>query len=172
MRPDELLWLAQRACTHQRIVEVGSWSGRSTRALADNTPGRVWAIDTFLGSKEHQPLLSQKPQNWLYEQFLENTKGLSNLEVMRMTSLEASKKLQDERFDMVFIDASHDYQSVKQDIEAWLPLMLPGALFSGHDYNYASVKQAVDECLPAIPRVKAFSPIEWPTPSLWYTTLP
>lgn len=177
MSETELTWLAQKARTHTRIVEVGSWMGRSTRALADNTPGLIWAVDTWQGSEEHQELLADKPSNWLYEQFLSNTQDLSNIEALRMPSLEAAKLLADKKFDMIFIDASHEYVAVKQDIEAWKPLCAPGGLLAGHDYDWDGVKKAVDECLPAVGRAKALSrqygPPDWfDKSSIWYTCLP
>jgi hypothetical protein len=49
---------------------------------------------------------------------------------------------------MVFIDASHDYESVLHDIKAWLPVVVDGGIISGHDYTspgYEGVKKAVDE---------------------------
>jgi hypothetical protein len=50
MSEREVAWLAHMAAQHHRIVELGSWKGRSTRALGDNTPGTVWAVDTWAGS--------------------------------------------------------------------------------------------------------------------------
>lgn len=47
--------------------------------------------------------------------------------------------------NFIFIDASHTYKGVKTDIETFLPLMAPGSIMAGHDYNLPEVKRAVDE---------------------------
>jgi hypothetical protein len=50
------------------------------------------------------------------------------------------------RFDMVFIDGDHSYESVKQDIELWLPKTRK--LICGHDFgnpDYPGVEKAVVE---------------------------
>src|SRR6266850_7760219 len=44
---NELTWLAQQAKHSSRILEVGSYKGRSARALADNTAGVVYCIDPW-----------------------------------------------------------------------------------------------------------------------------
>jgi hypothetical protein len=152
----ELEWLAQQASRHTNILEVGCWLGRSTRALADNTSGVVTVVDTFLGSPEHREFLEDKPKDWLWENFTANTRELLNLRAIPMSSTEASRyftTLESEtRFDMIFLDAAHDYESVKQDILAWMPLLAPGGLFSGHDYgpNWPEVAKAVDELIPNV----------------------
>ena len=50
------------------------------------------------------------------------------------------------------IDARHDYDSVKEDLEAWFDKLRPGGIFAGHDYvdgtfslGVFGVKAAVDE---------------------------
>lgn len=50
--------------------------------------------------------------------------------------------------DWIFIDADHSYESVRDDLAAWYPLLKVDGLFCGHDYgksDYPGVTQAVDE---------------------------
>jgi hypothetical protein len=69
--------------------------------------------------------------------------------ILRMTSQEAIAHTP-AAFDLVFIDANHEYMHVKRDILAWLPKVRPGGLLAGHDYApeipmFSGVKHAVDE---------------------------
>lgn len=70
-------------------------------------------------------------------------------EVWRMTSLEAAAHVEDGSFDFVYIDAAHDTESVRRDLEAWLPKVRAGGILAGHDYvpnnRTFGVKTAVDE---------------------------
>jgi hypothetical protein len=49
--------------------------------------------------------------------------------------------------DFVYIDGSHSYESVRNDIAAWWPLVAPGGILAGDDYGrqLPGVVQAVDE---------------------------
>jgi len=152
MTPDELTWLAGQAKTHEKIAEVGSWLGRSTAAIADNTQGIVFAIDTWMGSSEtdFDPGFKAGGPEWLFGQFMEN--AADNVTPIRMESVEAAAYLARKKhlFDMIFIDGAHDMESVKADIEAWRPLLKEGGLFCGHDYCWpdtptTEVKKAVDQ---------------------------
>jgi len=166
MDAPDLTFLAEQAKTRVGIVEVGSWMGRSTRALADNTIGVVNCVDTWAGSGlEHDPWLKGKHPEWLFEQFSKNTRGCNNLTIHRMTSLAAAQRLKEmgKTFDMIFIDASHDYENVKADILAWKPLLQPGGMFCGHDYQdcWPEVIKAVHELLTDVKVVSGGS--------IWYT---
>lgn len=171
MDASDLTWLAQKAQAHSRIVEIGSWLGRSTLALADHTAGKVWAVDTWRATGELEVLQKDHPGDWIYEGFLKNLQGRNNVVPVRMTSLEASRALSGLKYDMIFIDGSHDYASVKEDIEAWRPLLQSGGLLCGHDFDWLDVKKAVYECLPQIARAKALGPAELKVDAIWYTIL-
>ena len=152
--PDtELAWLAARAVEHREIVEIGSFMGRSTRALAENTLGTVTAVDTWAGSDEeqHRKLLEGHGPDWLLEEFQRNMEGLENVYAVRRPSLDAavSFAVACSQFDMIFVDASHDYENVKADILAWAPLLKEGGLLCGHDFHNGApgVMRAVDELL-------------------------
>jgi predicted O-methyltransferase YrrM len=153
MNDAELEWLAERATGCQRIAEVGSWLGRSTRALADNTKGTVWCIDTWEGSTngDLQDIVSAHPKGWAFEQFRRNLADCSNVFVRKQHSVIAAQSFRDEQFDFIFIDASHDYRSVLNDIWAWRPKVMKGGILAGHDYcpeRWPGVKRAVDELCP------------------------
>ena len=152
----ELGWLAARAVEHREIVEIGSFMGRSTRALAENTLGMVYAVDTWAGSDEeqHRKLLEGHGPDWLLEEFQRNMEGLENVYAVRRPSLDAavSFAVACSQFDMIFVDASHDYENVKADILAWGPLLAEGGLLCGHDYHNGApgVIQAVNELLQGV----------------------
>jgi predicted O-methyltransferase YrrM len=154
----ELLWLAKQASRHYHIVEIGSWTGRSTRALADNTSGIVRAVDTWEGSSDGdlKDVLLLKGEYWAFDEFVKNMKDAENLRIYPLSSATASVSLKPfAPFDMVFIDGDHSYKSVRNDIMFWEPLLAPGGLLCGHDYtetrrHCAGVKKAVDEMIPNV----------------------
>jgi predicted O-methyltransferase YrrM len=58
-----------------------------------------------------------------------------------------SKNYTNEYFDIVYIDASHEYEYVKEDILAWLPKVKKGGIICGDDYiiGWDGVILAVNE---------------------------
>lgn len=50
---------------------------------------------------------------------------------------------QNGEFDFVFIDASHDTESVRADIRAWRAKVRADGMILGHDINWPSVQRAV-----------------------------
>ena len=59
------------------------------------------------------------------------------VKILKMTSLEASKRIKNRSLDFVYIDADHAYQSVKQDIRLWTPKVKRGGIVGGHDFGYS-----------------------------------
>ncbi|KAK3252098.1 hypothetical protein CYMTET_38591 [Cymbomonas tetramitiformis] len=54
--------------------------------------------------------------------------------ILRNSTVEAVKYFEDESVDFIYIDARHDYMSVKEDLELWYPKIRPGGIIAGHDY--------------------------------------
>lgn len=133
------------------IVEVGSWKGRSASFMAveiinSNKNIKFDCVDTWKGSIEHTTY-DVITEEKLYDVFLSNIEPVKHIiNPIRMTSIEASKLYEDNSLDFVFIDASHEYEDVKEDILAWLPKVKIGGILAGHDYNtFEGVNRAVDE---------------------------
>lgn len=54
--------------------------------------------------------------------------------LIRDWSWDGLAKLEDESLDWVYIDAAHDFDSVRKDLEAVRPKLKPGGTICGHDY--------------------------------------
>ena len=62
--------------------------------------------------------------------------GSAKITKWKMTSEVASIGIGKGDLDFVYIDASHDYESVKRDIELWKPKICAGGFIGGHDYSF------------------------------------
>jgi predicted O-methyltransferase YrrM len=76
-------------------------------------------------------------------------KKLGNVNILRMTSMNAVNNFQPNSADIVFIDAIHTYKSCKEDIIEWLKIVKPGGILAGHDFSlsFYGVVLAVTEIL-------------------------
>ena len=85
----------------------------------------------------------------IYDVFKSNM-GERSYQSIRGLSKDVVSSFQDESLDVVFIDLTHTYEEVKQDIILWLPKVKNGGILSGHDYEigWAGVMKAVDEMVP------------------------
>lgn len=141
MDEDELAWLAEQAATHSRIVEVGSFLGRSTRALADNTAGVVYALDNWLGPMEVD--LPTEVRKELLPNFKANL--ADHIATGRVIPIVSDHSLPPRGIapDMVFVDGDHSMESAYHDISYWASQLDAGGLLCGHDYDHAPVAAAV-----------------------------
>jgi len=144
------------APTDSILIEVGCWLGKSTIYLAEVVKAsgkdiRIFAVDTWRW--QHNPEdLAGKPFGYIYHQFLANIRACGVNDIITplcLPSVEAAKYFEDSSAFMVYIDAEHTYEAVRNDIAAWRKKIRPGGMLAGHDYTYADkVKQAVDETWP------------------------
>jgi len=161
MRRREIAWLRKIAMNCNLIVEIGTWMGKSTFAMGEAINGKVITIDSFImegvpvqrfGTSREASRQMATDSDWLYHKCLENLSELidkGKVKVIRGNSKEVVKSLDGIKglVDMVFIDGSHDYESVKADIINYRPLLRKGGLLCGHDCSH-QVKDAVVELAP------------------------
>jgi len=58
-----------------------------------------------------------------------------SVKIILESSVPAAKKISDNCLDFVYIDASHIYEDVKEDIEVWYPKVKPGGWLLFHDFD-------------------------------------
>lgn len=137
------------------FVEVGSFLGKSACYMAQRIreSGKLIAffcVDHFLGSVDMKWELRG---GTIYINFLKNiTEGgfRDLINPMCCPSLEASRHFTDGSLDFIFLDGSHDLNSVRQDILLWQPKLKASGWMAGHDYGdrYPDVRIGVTELLP------------------------
>ena len=131
-----------------KICEVGVYKGRMTsmwnvKLINKEIDYEYYAIDHFKGSREHDNRVDY------YNITLDNlTPILDRINIIKNNSIEESENYEDGYFDVVYIDASHDYESVKQDILSWKNKVKKGGILCGDDYigGWPGVVKAVNEC--------------------------
>lgn len=121
----------------KRVLEVGSYCGRSTVCIA-RTAKEVFAVDYFDG--RGTPDLRHT-----YPEFKANLERYGVAD--KVTTLHPDGEIPLPEYDLVFIDAAHDAESVSADIERYTPLLKSGGLLAFHDYNepaHPGVAEAVN----------------------------
>jgi len=133
------------------VAEVGVWKCHTTKRVlraCKDVISQYWAVD-FWQCSDHRHYRSRTHEFWdgLYFYACGLMYWFPQLCVVRMDSLMAAGLFPKRYFDLVFIDADHEYESVVADIKAWLPLVNIGGFLTGHDYGekYPGVMKAVDE---------------------------
>jgi predicted O-methyltransferase YrrM len=136
------------------FVEVGCKEGRTTGHILKTIPdSTAIAIDPWMANPAEQngDKTRETYEKWdfakIEAEFWANVgEHKDRCTMLRMTS-EDGARLSQPGQDIVFIDALHDYESVKADIAAWLPLVRSGGVLAGHDFNHKwpGVERAVAE---------------------------
>jgi len=150
----EQLFLFRQAKNMESVIELGSWKGASTSALCASGCPSVTAIDHWKGSKFEPDAHAEAITGSVFEQFKKNTAEYKNLRYVNADINDAVRDVQDYSVDMVFIDAGHTYEEVRNDIRKWRSKAR--ILLCGHDYGtgWPGVMRAVDEELGAVDGVE------------------
>lgn len=130
------------------VIEVGSWVGRSSTAIALglHPPQNFFCVDTWKGTESDDPryFVTSEPAEEIFKKnLLKHTGRVPKMIVG--DSAESAIKFQCRSVSFCFIDADHTYEAIRKDILAWLPRMKSNGIISRHDGHFGSVRKAVQE---------------------------
>jgi hypothetical protein len=134
-------------------IEIGVFKGGFAKVIVDNFGlSNVYLLDAW---KEYSQTeyndksnAEQKIHDERYQMVVDLFKNQNHVKIIRKDSREGFLDFPDNFFDFIYIDANHEYEHNKIDLNNWYPKLKTGGLFSGHDYlnnKVIGVKKAVDE---------------------------
>jgi len=153
----------------QTIVEVGSWLGASAIHMAKECRRiglmpKIYCVDTWLGATEfwtdaadteERNLRQRNGYPQVYFDFLSNVVQARMQDIITpipTTSTIGAKVLRHHGIiaDLIYIDGSHDFEDVVQDIRSYAPLVRQGGILFGDDLNWPGVSAAVSQEIGAV----------------------
>ena len=136
------------------IVEIGSYLGQSTVALAlGSRAGQgvpVWAIDPF---DEYSVQVTEHTTHTFTAHnrgyFMQNVVSAGVADIVHPISLPSvqAARCWEREIDLLFVDGQHDYESVLADLKAWYAYISVGGHILLHDYGLPGVQKAVKKFL-------------------------
>jgi cephalosporin hydroxylase len=148
----------------QTIIEVGSWLGASAIHMAKECRRiglmpKIYCVDTWLGATEfwtdaadteERNLRQRNGYPQVYFDFLSNVVQARMQDIITpipTTSTIGAKVLRHHGIiaDLIYIDGSHDFEDVVQDIRSYAPLVRQGGILFGDDLNWPGVSAAVSQ---------------------------
>lgn len=142
--------LARNSFGH--VVDIGTYHGLSALIMGSaikNDPHRcVYTIDDYSSTGVNGISFSSKDMLAAY-------RNLADADACNVRMLTVSSQAAWELFGaalltspgLIFIDGSHTYEDVFEDVHAWSSIMARGSTIACHDYELEGVKKAVDEFL-------------------------
>lgn len=160
--PNWMAWLAPYRGKAARVLEIGSWEGRSALFFLNFLPrARIVCLDTFEGGQEHQEAdVSGTFLPQVEKRFDANTAAFADrIEKLKGRSADSLAQLgiASRRFNVADIDGSHRAADVYSDGVLTWPLMVPGGLVIFDDYQWGIMPARLDNPKPGVDAfLKAF----------------
>lgn len=158
------------------FIEVGTYLGRSICSLAEvaQQSGKkftIIGIDNCRGSGPEGPrrkdyhgvVVAQNHGTFagVLHRNIVNCGFADSISLIIADSITASTFFADQSVHWVHLDARHDYESVKADIQAWLPKIKKGGWLSGDDYDEVKWPEVIKAVSDLLPRATPWSTQQW-----------
>jgi len=135
------------------VIELGVFKGDFSKFIYETmNPSNLYLIDIFegimgSGDKDGQNMQFVNLSNE-YENIKQYFIDKPNVFVIKSTTFNFLSSIDDETIDLIYIDANHEYSSVKEDLTKSFNKIKYGGYICGHDYTsprFDGVVKAVDE---------------------------
>lgn len=131
--------LAEKSPAGGWLVDLGTFKGRGAAVLALSRQGPVITIDDYSYEVESSPMLVEA-----------NLKAVG-LSATIIWGDSAKVPWQVDKVSLLFVDTEHTMERFRQEMEAWLPLIMPRGIIACHDFGsskWPEITKAVRELLP------------------------
>jgi predicted O-methyltransferase YrrM len=132
-----------------KIAELGVLRGQSIPIFLNNFNIEEYVgvdlFDCYEENKDGSYELMKTQGSMIYNSLELMYQNNSNIKFKIGLTNKVVQEFENKYFDLIFIDAGHEYPQVSQDIELWYPKMKKNGVFSGDDYFYPPVKKSVHE---------------------------
>lgn len=138
--------LAKKLPRHSNIANLGVGKGISCAAMAyglresGNEDSVIFGVDLF----NHVPDLDKPDLEKIYKDL-----GLNKyISLCKGYTHEWAQHFKSFKFQYLFVDADHHYETCKQDVEMWSPMLSVGGLMSFHDVDMNTIDRVISELDP------------------------
>ena len=134
----------------RKLYLVDPWLKQNEKVYFDVSNVRTRIISILFNTPSFKSLIQrdQDGQEVLFQFVTKLMEKFPNrYEILRTFSVEASRSILaraqgQPSLDFVYLDARHDYEGIKEDLNAWWPLLKQGGLIAGHDFVEDGVNSA------------------------------